>query len=81
MVEFGRMTLAAPPTIPCLDDVQHLAIIAPFLTVIDQPAETNGSVAAQLLLERIVGRAGEKSRRIAFQGVLTVRRSCGVATP
>ena len=61
----------------CFDDVQHLAVIAPFLTVIDQPAETMGSVAAQLLLERIGGRAGDKSRRITFQGELKVRISCG----
>jgi LacI family transcriptional regulator len=61
----------------CFDDVQHLAVVAPFLTVIDQPAETMGSVAAQLLLERIGGRAGERSRRITFQGKLIVRASCG----
>ncbi len=61
----------------CFDDVQHLAVVAPFLTVIDQPAETMGSVAAQLLLERIAGQAGAKSRRISFPGNLIVRESCG----
>jgi LacI family transcriptional regulator len=61
----------------CFDDVQHLAVIAPFLTVIDQPAEVMAGVAAQLLLERIAGNAGNKSRKITFPGKLVVRQSCG----
>ena len=28
----------------CFDDVEHLAVLSPFLTVIDQPAETFGSL-------------------------------------
>ena len=42
----------------CFDDVEHLAVLSPFLTVIDQPAETFGSLGTQLLLERIAGKAG-----------------------
>jgi DNA-binding LacI/PurR family transcriptional regulator len=34
----------------CFDDVEHLAVLSPFLTVVDQPAETLGSLGAQLLL-------------------------------
>ena len=41
----------------CFDDVEHLAILAPFMTVVDQPAEAFGSMAAQMVLERIA-RAG-----------------------
>ncbi len=41
----------------CFDDVEHLAVLSPFLTVIDQPAETFGSLGAQLLLERMTGKA------------------------
>ena len=44
----------------CFDDVEHLAVLSPFLTVIDQPAETLGSLGAQLLLERIAGKAGRR---------------------
>jgi LacI family transcriptional regulator len=62
----------------CFDDVQHLAVISPFLTVIDQPAETMANVATQLLLERIAGVAGKKRRNISFPGKLIVRESCGV---
>ena len=61
----------------CFDDVEHLAVLSPFLTVIDQPAETFGSLGAQLLLERISGKAGRRSRRIVLQTDLIVRTSCG----
>ncbi|QPC95923.1 LacI family DNA-binding transcriptional regulator [Mesorhizobium sp. INR15] len=61
----------------CFDDVEHLAVLSPFLTVIDQPAETFGSLGAQLLLERISGKAGKRSRRIVLQTDLIVRISCG----
>ena len=64
----------------CFDDVEHLAVLSPFLTVIDQPAETFGSLGAQLLLERISGKAGPRSRRIVLQTDLIVRLSCGSKT-
>ncbi len=62
----------------CFDDVEHLAVLSPFLTVVDQPAETFGSLGAQLLLERIAGRSGARSRRIVLQPDLIVRESCCV---
>ena len=48
------------------------------MTVVDQPAETFGSLGAQLLFERIAGKAGERSRRIVLQADLIVRESCCV---
>ena len=65
----------------CFDDVEHLAVLSPFLTVVDQPAETLGALGAQLLLERIAGKAGDRSRRITLQTDLIVRRSCGTGLP
>jgi LacI family transcriptional regulator len=62
----------------CFDDVQHLAVISPFLTVMDQPAETMARVAMQLLLERIAGNAGRQPRTVTFPGELIVRQSCGI---
>jgi LacI family transcriptional regulator len=62
----------------CFDDVEHLAVISPFLTVIDQPSETMARVATQLLLERIAGNAGKAPRIISFPGKLIVRQSCGI---
>lgn len=61
----------------CFDDVEHLAILAPFMTVVDQPAEAFGSMAAQMVLERIAGRAGEKPRLVRLPTNLIVRVSCG----
>ena len=64
----------------CYDDVEHLAVLSPFLTVMDQPAETFGTLGAQLLFERISGKAGVRSRRIVLQADLVVRDSCCVRT-
>lgn len=65
----------------CFDDLKHLAVIAPFLTVIDQPAETMARVAMQLLLERIGGQGAKSPRTATFPGTLVVRESCGVRLP
>jgi LacI family transcriptional regulator len=61
----------------CFDDIEQAAIICPFLTVMAQPAETFGTLATQLLLERINGRAPERPRRIVLAPELIVRESCG----
>jgi LacI family transcriptional regulator len=74
------MSVPEDMALVCFDDVEHLAVLSPFLTVIDQPAETIGSLGAQLLLERISGKAGNRSRRIVLQTDLVVRSSCGVKT-
>ncbi len=62
----------------CFDDVEHLAVLSPFLTVMNQPAETLGGLGAQLLFERIAGRAGQTSRRVVLKTDLIVRLSCCV---
>lgn len=62
----------------CFDDVEHLAVLSPFLTVMDQPAETFGTLAAQMLSERIAGQAGERGRQVVLQSELIVRESCCV---
>jgi len=66
-------------SLACFDDVRHLAILAPFLTVIDQPAEMMAEAATRMLLERIAGEAGSKPRPVTFPGKLIVRSS--VAAP
>ena len=60
----------------CFDDVEHLAVLSPFLTVVSQPAETLGSLGAQLLFERISGKAGRRSRRVVLQTDIIIRQSC-----
>src|SRR5215203_3089297 len=42
----------------CFDDIEYASRMYPFLTVMAQPAETLGTLATQLLLDRIEGRAG-----------------------
>ena len=61
----------------CFDDVEHLAVLSPFLTVMNQPTETFGTVSAMLLLDRIGGRVGDWPRRVILQADLIVRVSCG----
>jgi LacI family transcriptional regulator len=41
----------------CFDDIEYASIICPFLTVMAHPAESFGTIALQLLLDRISGRA------------------------
>ena len=38
------MSVPQDMALVCFDDVEHLAVLSPFLTVIDQPAETFGSL-------------------------------------
>jgi LacI family transcriptional regulator len=64
----------------CFDDIEHLAVLSPFLTVMDQPAETFGSLGAQLLLERMAGKASSRPRRIILQTDLIIRESCCVGS-
>ena len=61
----------------CFDDVEHLAVLSPFLTVVDQPAETFGTLAAELLLERIGRPEARRPRHVVLQPQLIIRRSCG----
>ncbi|MEA2528516.1 MAG: LacI family transcriptional regulator [Thermomicrobiales bacterium] len=61
----------------CFDDVEVAAEIDPFLTVMAQPAYTMGTLAAQLLLERINGRFTGPAREVVLTPRLLVRRSCG----
>ena len=64
----------------CFDDVEHLAVLSPFLTVINQPTETFGTLSSRLLLDRISGEVGEWPRRVVLDADLIVRESCGART-
>jgi LacI family transcriptional regulator len=61
----------------CFDDIEYASRLYPFLTALEQPAETFGTLGAQLLLERIQGRGPARHRVVVLPGQLTVRRSCG----
>ncbi len=61
----------------CFDELEHLARVHPFLTVMAQPAETFGTLATQLLLDRIAGRIGTQHRTVVLPATLIVRESSG----
>ncbi len=61
----------------CFDDIEYASRLYPFLTVMEQPAETFGTLSVQLLLERIERRAPERSRVVVLPAEFVVRRSCG----
>ena|SRR5581483_1377961 len=63
----------------CFDDIDYASRLHPFLTVMEQPAETFGTLGTQLLLERIGSRAPVRTRTVVLPAEFVVRRSCGGA--
>src|SRR4051794_34631172 len=61
----------------CFDDIELASRLTPFLTVMAQPAETFGTLGAQLLLERIDRRGPERPRSVVLPAELVLRRSSG----
>jgi LacI family transcriptional regulator len=61
----------------CFDDIEYASRLYPFLTAMEQPAETFGTLSTQLLVERIAGRAAERRREIVLSPNFIIRRSCG----
>ncbi len=62
----------------CFDDIPHASLIYPFLTVCAQDANKMGVVSAELLIDRIQGKAHpRKFREIILDTQLIVRKSCG----
>src|SRR6266511_3695973 len=61
----------------CFDDIEHVSRLYPFLTVMAQPAETFGTIATQLLLDRLSGRVGQRRRIVVLPADLIVRKSSG----
>jgi LacI family transcriptional regulator, galactose operon repressor len=65
----------------CFDDIEHASRFYPFLTVMAQPAETFGTLATQLLLDRLSGRVPERRRIVVLPADFIVRESSGAAAP
>ncbi len=72
------MGLSCPDdiSVACMDDFPWADMFSPRLTTIAQPVEAIGEQAANLLLDRLAGRAPDHSRQIVLQGRLTIRGSC-----
>jgi LacI family transcriptional regulator len=80
VVEAARergVDIPADLSLVCFDDIEHVSRLYPFLTVMAQPAATFGTLAAQLLLDRIAGRVRERRRIVVLPADLVVRRSSG----
>lgn len=58
------------------DEIPQLSVVYPFLTVAAQPAYEMGTIAAQMLLERLAGMAGER-REVVLKTQLVIRASSG----
>jgi LacI family transcriptional regulator len=65
----------------CFDDIEHVSRLYPFLTVMAQPAETYGTIATQLLLDRLHGRVSERRRIVVLPADFIVRKSSGARAP
>jgi LacI family transcriptional regulator len=76
---FRKRGLRVPDDVALVsfDDIEDAAEIDPFLTALSQPAYTMGTIAMQLLLERIAGSFTGAPRDIVLSPRLLVRRSCG----
>src|SRR5256885_491088 len=61
----------------CFDDIEYASRLYPFLTAMEQPAQTFGTLGTQLLLERIEGRGPERRHEVVLPGEFIVRKSCG----
>lgn len=61
----------------CFDDIEHASRFHPFLTVMAQPAETFGTIATQLLLDRLAGRIEQRRRLVVLPADFIVRQSSG----
>jgi LacI family transcriptional regulator len=61
----------------CFDDIEYASRLYPFLTAMEQPAQTLGTLGTQLLLERIEGRGPERRNEVVLPGEFIIRKSCG----
>ena len=76
----SKMNIAIPDQLAVVgfDDFEMADIVKPAITVVRQPAETMGRVAAELLFAQICeGSRKNKSRHIVLPVELVIRQSCG----
>jgi LacI family transcriptional regulator len=58
------------------EDFDWAGFVNPGLTVVRQPGEEMGRLAAQMLFERLAGKKGAP-QRVILDGELVIRESCG----
>jgi LacI family transcriptional regulator len=74
-VRAAGLSVPGDVAVACFDDIELAAHICPFLTVMAQPATSFGTLATQLLLDRIHGAAPPRRRVVVLPGDLIVRES------
>jgi LacI family transcriptional regulator len=75
-----RLEVPRDLAVVCFDDIELVSRLYPFLTVMAQPAQTFGTLAMQLLLDRIAGGGEARPRTVVLPAELTVRASCGAGS-
>jgi LacI family transcriptional regulator len=65
----------------CFDDIEHVSRLYPFITVMAQPAEAFGTIATQLLLDRLGSRVDHKRRIVVLPADFIIRESSGAPAP
>ena len=76
-VRAAGLEVPADVALVCFDDIEYASRLYPFLTAMEQPAQTFGTLGTQLLLERIEGRGPERRHAVVLPGEFIVRKSCG----
>lgn len=76
-----RLAIPDELALVCFDDIEHVSRLHPFLTVMAQPAQTYGTIATQLLLDRLHSRVHERRRIVVLPSDFIVRRSSGAFSP
>ncbi|NPV81806.1 MAG: LacI family DNA-binding transcriptional regulator [Firmicutes bacterium] len=61
------------------DDSEWAEFFTPRLTVVRQPAYTMGTIAGEILFQRIFGNAPQERQEIILKPELVIRESCGAA--
>src|SRR5207237_7876876 len=78
----GRgMRIPEDVAVACFDEIEALAAVHPFFTVMAQPALDFGTLSAQMLVERLEGRAPASPREVVLIPELIVRASSGGGAP
>jgi len=76
-VRAGGLGVPDDIALVCFDDIDYASRLYPFLTVMEQPAETFGALGTQLLLDRIAGRGPDRRHEVVLPGEFIIRKSCG----
>jgi LacI family transcriptional regulator len=74
-VRAAGLSVPGDVAVACFDDIELAAYLCPFLTVMAQPATSYGTLATELLLQRIQGTALGEPQSIILPGKLIVRES------